>query len=162
MKRTILTLATVALIATPTFAATQTANLPINATVVANCTISTAAVNFGNYDPIGVNAAANLDSTGTVTVTCTKGAGLRIDLGLGANASGAVRRMNDGGTNYLNYELYTTNSRTTVWGTGAAGLAIAPAPDKNARNYTVYGRVPSGQDAAVGSYTDTVVATINY
>ena len=164
MKRTGLALSVVTILAvsTPMFAATATANLPINATVAANCTISTVGVNFGAYDPIGVNAAANLDQTGTVTVTCTKGSGLSIDLGLGANASGATRRMNDGSGNFMTYELYSDNGRTTVWGSGASGLAIAAAPSKAARNYTVYGRVPSGQDVSAGNYSDTVVATINY
>src|SRR5712691_1136728 len=141
MKRSVLSLAALITLAlsTPMFAATATASLPINASVAANCSISTSAVNFGSYDPIGANAAANLDATGTVTVTCTKGAGLSIDLGLGANASGATRRVNDGGTNYMNYELYSDAGRTTVWGSGASGLAIAVAPSKAARGFTVYG-----------------------
>src|SRR5207245_7233418 len=124
MKRSVLSLAvlTAFVVSAPVFAATATANLPINASVAANCSISTSAVNFGNYDPIGANAAVNLDATGTVTVTCTKGAGLSIDLGLGANASGATRRVNDGGINYMNYELYSDAGRTTVWGSGASGL----------------------------------------
>jgi spore coat protein U-like protein len=161
MKRSTILIAAFVM-ATPVFAATKSANLPINAAVVANCTISTSAVNFGNYDPVGTNAATDLDSSGTVTVACTKGAGLSIDLDLGLNAAGAARQMNDGGTNMLGYELYTTNARTIVWGTGASGLTITPAPDKTARNFTVYGRVAAGQDAAIGTYADTVVATINY
>ena len=164
MKRTVLILTTLTalMVSASSFAATATANLPINASVNANCTISTVGVNFGVYDPIGVNAAANLDQTGTVTVTCTKGSGLSIDLGLGANASGAIRRMNDGSGNMMTYELYSDNGRTTVWGSGASGLAIAAAPSKVARSYTVYGRVPSAQDVSAGNYSDTVVATINY
>jgi spore coat protein U-like protein len=35
-------------------------------------------------------------------------------------------------------------------------------PSKTARNFTVYGRVPSNQDVAAGSYSDTVVATVNF
>jgi spore coat protein U-like protein len=33
---------------------------------------------------------------------------------------------------------------------------------KAAANLTVYGRVPQAQDAAVGNYSDSVVATINF
>ena len=33
---------------------------------------------------------------------------------------------------------------------------------KNPRNFTAYGRVASAQDATVGTYTDTVVATVNF
>jgi spore coat protein U-like protein len=39
-------------------------------------------------------------------------------------------------------------------------MTIVPAPNKNPRNFTVYGRVNQAQDATVGAYTDTVVATV--
>jgi spore coat protein U-like protein len=68
--------------------------------------------------------------------------------------------MTDGaGTpSFMNYELYSNGGRTTVWGT----YNITPAPDLTPRVYTVYGRVAAGQDVAIGNYTDTVVASINY
>jgi spore coat protein U-like protein len=97
-----------------------------------------------------------------VVVTCTKGAGTRIDLGLGSNATGSTRRML-GGTDLLTYELYTDTGRSTVWGSGAgAGQSIPAAPNKNPRTFTVYGRVAAGQDVGAASYSDTVVATINF
>jgi spore coat protein U-like protein len=148
--------------AAPAMAQTATANLSVTATVAKNCSITTTAVAFGSYDPIVANAATPLDGTGTVVVTCTKGAGTRIDLGLGSNASGTTRRMT-GGTDFLTYELYQNTTRTTVWGSGAAaGQTIAVAPSKAARTFTVYGRIPAGQDVAAASYNDTVVATINF
>jgi len=144
-------------------AATATANLPVSATVISNCTISTAVLAFGNYDPVAANAAANLDGTGTVIVACTKGATATVGLGLGSNASGAVRRMSDGGGNFLTYEMYQDAGRVTVWGNGAPNLLTpGAAPSKAARNFTVYGRVTSGQDIPAGAYTDTVVATVNF
>jgi spore coat protein U-like protein len=149
-------------LAAPAFAQTATANLGVSATVAKNCSITTTAVAFGAYDPVVANATAALDGTGSVVVTCTKGAGTRIDLGLGANAAGAVRRMTGGG-DILTNELYTTTARTTVWGAGAsAGLTIPVAPSRAARTFTVFGRVPGGQDVTAASYADTVVATINF
>jgi spore coat protein U-like protein len=149
-------------LASPALAQTATANLSVSATVTKNCTISTNAVAFGSYDPVGANATTDLDGTGSVVVTCTKGAGTRIDLGLGANASGSTRRML-GGTDLLTYELYSDSGRSTVWGSGAgAGLTIATAPNKTPRTFTVYGRIPAGQDVGAASYGDTVVATINF
>ena len=148
--------------AAPALAQTATASLSVTATVAKNCSITTTAVAFGSYDPVVANAASPLDGTGSVVVTCTKGAGTRIDLGLGSNASGSVRRML-GGTDLLTYELYTDSGRSTVWGSGAgAGQTIAAAPNKNPRTFTVYGRVPAGQDVGAASYADTVVATINF
>jgi len=141
----------------------STASLTISATVSKNCTITTAPVTFGAYNTVGANATAPLDSTGTVTVTCTKGATATVGLGAGSNAQGTTRRMTGGAAAFLNYELYKDSSRTTVWGnTTGSYLDIPAAPDRNPRDFPVYGRVPSGQDATVGSYTDTVVATVNF
>jgi len=144
-------------------AATATANLSVSATVTNNCTISTVALAFGSYDPVVANASANLDGTGTVVVTCTKGSTATIGLGLGSNAAASVRRMTDGSSNYLTYELYQDSGRSTVWGNSGAGL-LSPvaAPSKAARNFTVYGRVASNQDVPAGTFNDTVVATVNF
>lgn len=149
-------------VAAPALAQTANTNLPVSATVAKNCSITTTAVAFGSYDPAVTNATTSLDGTGTVVVACTKGAGTRISLGRGANASGLTRRMR-GATAFLTYELYKNAERTTVWRTGATnGLTIPAAPSKAARTFTVYGRVPAGQDVVAGPYTDTVVATINF
>jgi spore coat protein U-like protein len=134
----------------------------VSATVARNCSITTTAVAFATYDPVVANATAPLDGTGSVVVTCTKGAGTRIDLGLGANVAGTTRRM-AGGTDFLTYQLYQNTGRTTVWGSGAAaGLIIPVAPSRAARTFTVFGRVPAGQDVGAASYSDSVVATINF
>jgi len=149
--------------ATTASAATATANLSVSATVTNNCTISTAALAFGSYDPVVAHASANLDGSGTVTVACTKGAVATVGLGLGSNASGSIRRMTNGATEYLTYELYQDSGYTTVWSNSGAGLySPGAAPSKVARNFTVYGRVASNQDVAAGSYNDTVVATVNF
>jgi spore coat protein U-like protein len=147
----------------PATAATATANLNVSATVTNNCTISTAALAFGSYDPVVAHASANLDGTGTVIVACTKGATATIALGLGSNASGSVRRLKDAGTNFITYEMYLDSGRSTVWGTSGANLlSTGAAPSKTARNFTVYGRIPSNQDVPAGTYNDTVVATVNF
>ena len=146
-------------------AASASASLTVSASVANNCTISTAALAFGAYDPVVTHASANLDATGTVTIACTKGASSTIGLSLGGNATGSTRRLSDGaGTpSYLTYEMYQDSGRTTVWGdAGAALLTPAAAPSKAARNFTVYGRVTANQDVPAGSYSDTITATVNF
>jgi spore coat protein U-like protein len=143
-------------------AAAATANLTVSATVTNNCTISTAALGFGSYDPVSANAASNLDGTGRVSVACTKGATATIGLGGGSNAAGTARRMSDGSGNYLTYELFSDSGRSTVWNTGAGVLSPVAAPSKVARDFTVYGRIGSNQDVPAGTYGDTVVATVNF
>ena len=149
-------------VSSPALAQTATANLNVTASVANRCTITTTAVSFGAYDPVVDHATTPLDGTGSVIVACTKGAtGTRIDLGQGSYYSGA-RRM-QAGTEFLTYELYSNSGRTTVWSSGAGnGLSLTPAPSSAPRTFDVYGRVPAGQDVGVGSYSDVVVATINF
>jgi spore coat protein U-like protein len=141
----------------------QSSQLTVSATVTKNCTITTAPVNFGNYDSVAANATAPLDGIGTITVSCTKGAAAKVGLNPGNNAQGTTRRMAQGTAEYLTYELYKDTGRASIWGnTDADALDIGPAPNRNPRTFTAYGRVAAAQDATVGSYTDTVVATVNF
>jgi spore coat protein U domain-containing protein, fimbrial subunit CupE1/2/3/6 len=143
-------------------ALTATATLAVSATVSNNCTISTAALAFGSYDPIVTHAAAVLNGTGTVTIACTKGVVTTIELGLGANASGVQRRMLIAGE-FLNYQIYSDAGRTTVWGTGVTDdLNVVAAPSRDPRSFTAYGQVAMGQDVSAGTYVDTVLATVNF
>lgn len=143
-------------------AGTATTSLSVTATVANNCTISTAALAFGSYDPIVTHASANLDGTGTTTITCTKGAVTTVGLNLGSNASGSTRRMASG-SNYLTYEIYKDSARTQVWGSSGADLYdTGTAPSKAPRTFTAYGRVTSAQDVPAASYADTVTATVNF
>jgi spore coat protein U-like protein len=147
-------------------AATETANLSVTATVAANCTISTAPVAFGAYDPVTAHASADLDASGTVIVTCTSGASTGITLDQGANADAGssdaapLRRMADGG-NFLSYSLFADAGRTTVWG-NTVGTQVAHTGTGAVTNLTVYGRVAGGQNAPIGSYADTVTATVTF
>jgi spore coat protein U-like protein len=163
MKKAILAVLVMAAVsAAPALAATATSNFNVTATVAVNCTISSANVAFGAYDPVVTHAAADLDGTGSVTIACTKGSVTPIGLDLGSNASGSTRRMTDG-TDFLTYELYSDAGRTTVWGNANPDwVTPAAAPDKNPRAITIYGRVPQAQDVEAGSYSDTVTATVNF
>jgi spore coat protein U-like protein len=159
---------TVMTMSLPAFGASASTTLGVSAAVANNCTITTGGVSFGTYDPL---SATDTDSTGSVTITCTKGTTATVALDTGANASGAVRRMNDGSGNYLTYELYhpanvtpgAGAAYTTVWGTSGANLfSPAAAPSKAGRTFTVSGRITAGQDVAAGGFSDTVQATVNF
>ncbi|MDB6106074.1 MAG: Sigma-fimbriae tip adhesin [Gammaproteobacteria bacterium] len=150
-----------------TDAATATSNLAVTASVSANCTIITALVAFGAYDPVSANATTALNGTGTVSVTCTNGATTTVTLGEGANAGGGstaaapARRLKDGGTDFLTYSLYTDTGRTAVWG-DTAGTGLAHTGTGTLTALTVYGAVNAGQNVPAGNYSDTVVATITF
>jgi spore coat protein U-like protein len=146
-------------------AGTATANLSVTATISNNCSISTAAVAFGAYDPIVTNASTAASATGTINTTCTSGDATTITLGQGANAgtgstaAAPVRRMANG-TNYLNYSLYTNSGHTTVFD-GSTGVAVTGTGAQVGTS--VYGSIPAGQNTLpAGSYSDTVVATVTF
>jgi len=143
-----------------------TASLNVSASVANNCTITTAAVNFGAYDPIATHASSALNGSGSVTVKCTTGASAAVKLGQGSNAdSGStaaapLRRMKEtGSSNYLSYALYSDTNRSTVW-EGSTG--VSHTGDGTATQLTVYGQVASNQNVPAGSYSDTVVATVTF
>jgi len=158
----------------PAHAGSTPTNLAVSASIAANCTISTTAVAFGAYDPVVVNATTQLNATGSVTVGCTKGSAPTVTLGLGANASGSQRNMlNSSNTDVLGYTLYQPPNTTpgtacvftsgTVWGTTGSAIFTPTVPTSKAtRTYNICGVVSAGQDVSVGSYSDTVVATVNF
>lgn len=144
-------------------AASATTNMNVTASVTANCSItSPAALAFGAYDPVGANRTANLDAAPfALQVQCTKGAVAQVTLNLGSNAQGTTRRMVSGGSNYLQYEIYTSDARTTIW--NLTNPVTYTASSSTATGLQVFGRIPFGQDAPAGAtYSDTIVATINF
>jgi spore coat protein U-like protein len=147
-------------------AATQTSNLPVSATVSASCTIdASAGLAFGTYDPIVTNASTDLAATGSLDTTCTNGFDATVTLGQGDNAdtgssdAAPLRRLTDGGTNFLAYQLYTAADHATVWdNTTGNTVTETGAPVTT----SVYGVVAAGQNVPAGSYNDTVVATVTF
>ena len=152
-------------VASPARAAT-TADVAISATVVSSCSITALPVAFGNYYALSTTPK---DATGSVSVSCSVGSNPKIWLGQGLHAgSGStaavpVRRMINGTTNFLSYQLYQESSRTSIWGgTDASSPAAVTATNLNGVASTIYGRVPINQLSTIGSYDDTVVATVNF
>ncbi len=150
-----------ALVVSPAAADSATAKLTISATVVKNCTVDTASISLGNYDPLVANYSDAATPTGTVTVRCTRGTGYSIGLDDGGNYSSGTRRMKHATQDeYLNYELYQDGGFATPWTT--AQPVSDTSTSRAAHGITVYARIPGGQDKPQGSYTDVVTATINF
>lgn len=161
------------LAAAPVIAGEASANLSVSATIPSVCRVSTSAVSFGSYDPIGVNALVPLNASGAVTIACTKGSTATVGLGPGANASGSARRMRDIGSNLLTYELYKPSSADpgapclygspVIWTNISGGLFVpGAAPGKNVRSYSICAQVAAGQSLPAGGYDDIVLVTVNF
>jgi spore coat protein U domain-containing protein, fimbrial subunit CupE1/2/3/6 len=124
--------------------------------------VSVTGVNFGAYDVFNNSPTG---STGTITSSCTLALTITMDLSKGNASTYATWQMRQGGSFTLNYNRFTEATRNTIWGDGPDGSSrygpIIPTPFTQ-MTLTVYDRIPARQNARVGSYTDTITATINF
>jgi spore coat protein U-like protein len=121
---------------------------------------SHADANFGAYSVLDQNP--NTNGVGSITVHCQNGNGSsEVTLSTGQSNSYGTRVMKNG-ANTLNYNLYTSATRNVVWGdhTGASGTVFADGNHETI--LSIYGKIPAGQDVAVGVYTDNIVVTVNF
>jgi spore coat protein U-like protein len=123
-----------------------------------NCTISATGVAFGSYS---VFAASPTDSTGTVSFSCTLAVAVTVQLSKGSASTFSPRTLKLG-AQALNYNLYLDSTHSTIWGDGTGGTSVysQSVGALVSQNVTVYGRVPALQNATIGSYSDSVTATI--
>lgn len=144
----------------PGFSQTATANFNVQITITAECRIVSASdLNFGSNGVL----AANVDATSTIAVQCTNNTPYTLALGPGngAGATVASRKMTSGGAT-INYSLYTTAARTSVWGNTTGTDTQAGTGNGASQSFTVYGRVPAQTTPAPGTYNDVVAVTISY
>lgn len=135
------------------------------------CSVSAVPVAFGIYDPL--NASALL-SSGSVVTTCTVTAGqakqTTVTSSFTSGSSGTyVNRTMLNGANPLLYNLYLDAAYTKVAGdgtggssTGSATLSLTNSNPTQTWTETIYGSMPASQDAAPGTYTDSIMVTVNY
>lgn len=131
--------------------------------VRANCTLATSNLSFGTVNVL----TANVDATTTIGLNCTNGSAWTMRLNGGTVANNVVaRRMGPGGAGpgVINYQLRHTSPAGPLWGDGTGGTTVLTGTGNGtSQTVTVYGRVPGGQPAPpVGTYTDTVTATVEF
>lgn len=131
-------------------------NVDITASVVGACTLTAQALAFGNY--VNGQAAAK-DGEADLTYDCATGLDVTLTLSAGGSTDENARLMEHttSAGNFLAYQLFQDSARTTVWGTGAAGLNIASTPGGGAQTHTVFGQIAGNQGVLEGSYDDLVV-----
>ena len=152
----------------PAYAGTGTANMTVSSNISVSCVISTTNIDFDGYDAVGAHASADLTATGGISSTCTAGSGGNIKIGQGLHATGdssdaaPVRQMVHAtdNTKFLEYDVFSDNAWTTQW-ENATGVAYTGSGTE--QPLVVYGSIAQAQtDAPTGSYTDTLVVSINY
>ena len=161
-KVALIAVAGTALISGAANAAQVSDNMTVTADITGTCTLSSAAtLAFGTNTSTG----SNIDAQQDISVNCTNGVDYTIGMNNGANALGLVRRMASG-ANFMTYDVYTAATRAGAESVAAVGTA-APANfigtgTGAGQTITVFGRIPSQSTPPVGTYTDTLVVTLQY
>ena len=143
-----------------------TAMMSVSVLVKYSCSINTTPMAFGAYNGVGANASIALEATATIIFNCISGTGVQITLNTGTfagsgSADAPVRRMSAGEGKYLVYQVYSDDTRDTVWGnTTPTGLALSGTGLP--QSLTVYGSIPSAQMVPEGDYIDQINVTISY
>jgi spore coat protein U-like protein len=150
-------IATVLLAAAPGRAATTTGNLSVTVEVVATCRVGTASLGFGTY---GTGQTADLRAQGSITYEGCGTGQLKVHLDGGTSRNTSARTLVNAAGNKLTYQLYRDSARSKVWGTGSNALTFTPSSASG--TLVVYGTIPGGQSVPVGSYSDTVLVTIDF
>jgi len=145
-----------------TSVADDTGTLAVSATVPKVCKIdSVADMTFGN-----VSTLVDNDTSANILFRCSKSSTTTIQLNAGNGPGILAREMASGPTNKLNYQLYTDNSYSAIWGDGTSGFAVAVTGDGMGvpaqKTLPIFGRVTKDEAAlaAEGGYTDSVTVTI--
>jgi len=144
----------------PAFAGNATGSINVGLTVTDDCTIATNDIDFGSTGIV----ESNIDTSADITIECTKGTAYAIGLDGGSTGNNtAARKMTAGGADTVNYQLYSNAGYSTVWGNtvGTDTVDSASATGGN-ETHTIYARVPSHQNVPIGTYADTITATIWY
>lgn len=141
--------------------------------VTSACDVAAAAATDVDFGTVASTATTPALAQGTVTAQCSALTAYTIALDAGSNAATAgdvtTRRMRHTDAtvttnNLIGYQLFQDAARTSVWGattnTDTVGSNGTGAPQA----FNVYGQVldPSANNAAAGTYLDTVTATITY
>ncbi len=118
---------------------TATGTLTVTAAIGTTCSVNNTGINFGTV----VTTAATTTS-GNVSVNCSNGLVFSLDLG----------------ANRLGYNIYTSNTFTTVWGSSMAGGTSQSFTGNGAnQSITAYLKIPIQAAPPTGVYTDTVTVT---
>ena len=146
---------------------TASTSLLASYTVNPSCTVSAAALSFGDYDPVGAQRTSPLTAAAAVGYRCIQDPSVTptFTLDQGQNPAGGssdnapLRRMTDG-THFLSYNLYGSTGCVDLWN-NTTGFTSPGTGDP--ATLTVYGCIPAGQTSVPpGSYSDTVVITVTF
>lgn len=162
MKRSIGAIALSLAFVQPALAGTAPGRLAVSATARANCMVrSPLGLDFGTYHP-KAGASHPVDvAAAVISIQCTKGSpGVRIALDAGQGFAGGRRALENDRRERIEYELYTGPDRTQPWSGSQTVTYLATSGSSTP--LTLYGRVFPPASPRPGTYSDTVLAMVNF
>jgi spore coat protein U-like protein len=130
------------------------------------CLVSIAtSMGFADYAPLTTHSGADLIKDSTISAHCTLDTTATISLSVGlnpvapANTAAPVRRMSNGATGLLAYNLYRDPARTVIWGAGS-GNGASYTGTGSSTDVLIFGKIGAGLVVPNGTYTDTVTVSI--
>lgn len=139
---------------------------PAAACTLCSCTSSVTSLSFGDYDPV---SPVPKDATALVSVDCTGLVSLfgQIEVRASAGVSGdKLQRTLVRGGSVLRYNIYANSARSQVLADGLQGTTTITSPLNGllffSTSVPLYGRIQPNQWVSTGTYTDTVVISVEY
>lgn len=139
----------------------------VSSTVSASCSAFTVAGGLG-FAAYQNNNPTNVDATNTVSATCTSGTPYTMSINPGLHLGGSWPgwRALQNGTSFLSYSVaQDIPGGPNLWGDSSGngtGAARSATGNGVIQTFTYAGRIPLGQAAVIGAYSDTLSATLTY
>ncbi|MGD0941590.1 MAG: spore coat protein U domain-containing protein [Terracidiphilus sp.] len=126
--------------------------------VAPGCGIGANPLSFGSY------VSAALNATSTIQIACTGGTLYNIGLnaGNGAGATVITREMTGPAGALLNCRMFSNSAHSTNWGNTVGADTVAGSGNNEIQTLSIYGEILPAQFVPMGSYTDTIIATLTY
>jgi spore coat protein U-like protein len=141
---------------------TATATFDVTMGLVADCTISAAAMNFGAR--VGVLTAA-VNATSDIKVTCTNTTpfNLGLNAGTGTGSSGTTRYLSGTGANTATVRFnLLQSSGGAAWGNTQGTDTLGGTGTGTEQTLTVHGQIPPQASPAPDTYKSTITATVYF
>ncbi len=136
----------------------NTSAFAVTATVVNSCNVSANNLNFGTFGDL--NAAISQQTS--LSVQCSNGIPYVIALNGGlSNATNPAQRKMTLGAKAISYGLYRDSAHANPWGS-TTGTTASGTGTALAQSLPVYGFVPAQTTPPIGTYSDTIVVSVQY
>lgn len=142
----------------------STGNLRVQATVLTQCTVQDATLDFGQVSSL---PRASQPPQTDIRITCTTGVPFTVGIGNGENASSGVRRMlrqggnGSGAGDYLAYDLFKEIALANRWGDAVVAERVSGTGTGATQTTPVFGKLLPSTSGG-GNFVDNAVITIYY